>query len=57
MLLPDKKDSVLQWKHLQLVSELMDGLHKVNTAWKRPKQAQGGGIFSVLKAQAFAAVA
>lgn len=47
MLLPDKKVSVLQWEHLQLVSELMDGLHKVNTGWKRPKQAQGGGIFSV----------
>lgn len=57
MLLPDKKDSVLQWKHLQLVSELMDGLHKVNTGWTRPKQAPGGEIFSVLKAQAFAAVA
>lgn len=56
MLLPDKKDSVLQWKHLQLVSELVDRLHKVNTAWKRLKWAQGGGIFSILKAQTFAAV-
>lgn len=57
MLLPDKKDSVLQWKHLQLVSEFMDGLHKVNMAWKRLKKAREGGIFSILKAQAFAAVA
>lgn len=56
MLLPDKKDSVLQWKHLQLVSELVDKLHKVNTAWKKLKWAQGGEIFSILKAQAFAAV-
>lgn len=65
MLLPDKKDSVLQWKHLQLVSELMDGLHKVNTVWKRLKQTRAGGagaggvgeILSVLKARAFAALA
>lgn len=44
MLLPDKKDSVLQWKHLQLVSELMDGLHKVNTVWKRLKQTRARGV-------------
>lgn len=42
----------------------MDGLHKVNTVWKRLKQTRAGGagggeegILSVLKARAFAALA
>lgn len=52
MLLPDKKVSVFQGKHLQLVSELMDGLRKVNTVWKGLKQTQdrrGWEILAFLK--------